>query len=185
MRTVIALLSAVVTLAACDKIGVPNPFAGDKPGSTTKGEVVPVKKTTAARGFARTDLDSLTAAVRDGDYEKLFSLLSVEFQRKQEVEVERIRTALASPDAAVRAKAETELAELKMSPEAFKAGDAKMMAMKLALAKATIASWPTAIREMKAIKADDARAEVVYVDTTGREGTLRFVKEDGEWKLVP
>lgn len=184
MRNVIALLSAVVTLVACDKIGVPNPFAGDKPASSTKAEVVP-KKTTAARGFARTDLDSLTAAVRDGDYEKLFSLLSVEFQRKQEVEVERIRTALASPDAAVRAKAETELAELKMTPEEFKSGDAKKMAMKLALAKATIASWPTAIREMKAIKADDARAEVVYVDTTGREGTLRFVKEEGEWKLVP
>ncbi|NUN50563.1 MAG: hypothetical protein HUU15_17260 [Candidatus Brocadiae bacterium] len=175
MRRLSALCLAAAALSACDKVkDIPNPLA-DKPGSGAP----------SGSGFGRNDLDAFTAAMKSQDWQKLYGLLSVEYQQQQEAEARRIQGALASSNPSEKSAAEAELKALGLEPSEFVSGDPKSLGMRLAGAKASRAKWPTDIRETKSIKADESKAEVVYVDSAGTEGTLRFTKQNGVWRIVP
>ncbi|MBI5369073.1 MAG: hypothetical protein HZA54_18705 [Planctomycetes bacterium] len=139
----------------------------------------------AAQATPSATIQSYKDAIAKQDWEKLYGLMSAEFQRRTLAEVDRMKKVLASGSDAEKKAVVERIRKLGMTPEEFAQADADKLAVReLAqevLEKST--RLPTAVRDVKGIKITGDRATVDFVDEAGATGTLKFVKESGVWKV--
>lgn len=174
MKTRTIAITLCVALAACDKVkDVPNPLAGDKQGPQTASPT--------------STIDAYKAAIATQDWQKLYGLLSSEFQKQAQAEVEGLKKDLAGGDAGKKQAAEARIRERGMKPEQFAKQDAASLAAEWVGMEAMKGSprLPKVIKETKAIKVDERKASVDYLGPDDANGTLRFTKENGAWRFAP
>ncbi|MBI3272298.1 MAG: hypothetical protein HYZ53_25125 [Planctomycetes bacterium] len=197
-RLPLALALALVPLlsAGCDKIdawrkGAQSAATGSAPGAAGVTGSAATGGGEAGAGGAPSQagpsltLDAYKDAVARKDYDKLFSLMSGQFQKKALAEVDRMKKVLVSGTEVEKKEVLDKLRKLGMTPEEYQKGEAEKLAAR-SLGQEVAANpgrFPTAIRDVKAIKIDGERATVTYSEDSGSTGTLKFMKETGSWRI--
>jgi hypothetical protein len=177
-RQILAAVFCATALAACDKAkDIPNPLSGVGGSGKTAGDATSPTAT----------IDSYKAAIAAQDWQKVYGLLSAEFQKQAVAEVEGLKRDLSSGDAAKKKSAEEKIRGRGMKPEQFSQGDSAKIAAEWIGTEIMKGSprLPKVIAETKSIKLDDKKASVDYLSPEGTAGTLRFVKENALWKFAP
>jgi hypothetical protein len=177
-RRILAAAFCSALLTACDKApDLPNPLAGNSGSNKTTGDAASPTAT----------IDSYKAAIAAQDWQKVYGLLSAEFQKQAVAEVEELKRDLAGGNAEKKAAAEKKIRERGMKPEQFTQGDSSKLAAEWVGMEAMKGSarLPKIIKETKAIKLDGGKAAVDYFDPEYKQGTMKFVKENGMWKFAP
>ncbi|MEK7469468.1 MAG: hypothetical protein AAB074_19000 [Planctomycetota bacterium] len=177
-RRILAGVFCAAALAACDKVKeIPNPLPGGSGSNKTAGDATSPTAT----------IDAYKAAIASQDWQKLYGLLSAEFQKQATAEVEALKRDLAGGDDATRKSAETKIRGRGMKPEQFSQGAPAKLAAEwvgMEIMKGST-RLPRVIKETKAIKLESGKATVDYFDPEWKSGTLRFVKENGMWRFAP
>ena len=175
-RRFLAGVFCAAALAACDKVKeLPNPLGG----SSASGGGDSASPTAT--------IDSYKAAIASQDWQKMYGLLSAEFQKQAVAEVEGLKRDLAGGDAGKKKSAEERIRARGMKPEQFSQGDPSKLAAEwigMEIMKGS-PRLPKAIKDTKSIKLDDKKAAVDYVSPEGTSGTMKFVKENAMWRFAP
>jgi len=176
MNKIAAVLFLLCTVAACDKVpkDIPNPLGEKKDtGGDTAG--------------AMAALNAYKDAVAKQDWQKMYGMMSAEFQKGAVADIERLKAGLNSKDPAEKKTAEDRLTALGLDPEEFRTGDAAQLAVKFLGAEVAKKSGrvPGEVASVQAITLDGDRATVKFTDGSGRAGTLRFMKQNGAWRMAP
>ncbi|KAF0243873.1 MAG: hypothetical protein FD180_2998 [Planctomycetota bacterium] len=170
----LASVCCAAALAACDQVKeIPNPLGGNKGGAETASPTATI--------------DAYKAAIASQDWQKMYGLLSAEFQKQALAEVEELKRDLAGGDADKKKAAVRRIQDRGMKPEQFAQGDAAKLAAEWVGMEAMKGSarLPKVIKETKSIKLDGAKASVEYFDPEWKSGTIRFVKENAMWRFAP
>jgi hypothetical protein len=173
-RLRIAMLA--LAFAGCDKVEeVTKKAAGD--GGSKKEDL----HVTPAATF-----EAFKLALKEARFDTLYSHMASPFRKSNDADADGLLKGLTG-DESSRKNAEARLRSLGIDPEAFRKLDSKQAALRLfeAHVRAHPERYDPDPREVKAISSDGQKASVRFLrGDSGREGELKFAKEDGIWKVA-